>query len=265
MESISNKFGYNRGAIILDAFSIVTNHDQQELSSTDRDTLEQAVDDIMLVLGRMEGLTFVEFEVLVAYAARIDPTEQLNFLDTLVDIIRASRKVDSFTEYDKKFLNFVEGIRNGLAAARGANFGVSVQPWQNAHIAPYVHDQGLAAVDFMQAPSGETTRTWKSEFEEVSEAGTYTRSVVETVTGDTSMSGGFYTTMSMTSSSFTPSNVPMLDSCETSVDIKQSIEDSAEMTPEGGFDEGRFRSTLEGMSSLRFESEPPVHLPYWMA
>uniref|UniRef100_A0A0D2YJS7 Uncharacterized protein n=1 Tax=Fusarium oxysporum (strain Fo5176) TaxID=660025 RepID=A0A0D2YJS7_FUSOF len=227
MESIWNKFSYDRAAVIDDAFSIATNHGQQKWSNA---AVCQAVDDIVFSLGGDEGLTFVEFEILVAYAARVDPRTQLAFLDNLVDIIRASRGIESFSEYDQRFLDFVVGIHNGLTVARGANLGL------------------------------ETTRTWKSEFEEVSGAGKYTRSVVETVTGDAFMSGGAYSTMSTTSSSFTPSSAFMLDTREGSTDINPSVEDFAEMTPERGLGDGRFCSTLEGMSDLKLEPEALVNL-----
>ncbi|ENH64053.1 hypothetical protein FOC1_g10000556 [Fusarium oxysporum f. sp. cubense race 1] len=228
MESIWNKFSYDRAAVIEDAFSIATNHGQQEWSNA---AVSQAVDDIVFSLGGDEGLTFAEFEILVAYAARVDPRTQLAFLDNLVDIIRASRGIESFSEYDQRFLDFVVGIHDGLTVARGANLGL-----------------------------GETTRTWKSEFEEVSGAGKYTRSVVETVTGDAFMSGGAYSTMSTTSSSFTPSSAFMLDTREGSMDINPSVEDFAEMTPERGLGDGRFCSTLEGMSDLKLEPEALVNL-----
>ncbi|KAH7200791.1 hypothetical protein BKA60DRAFT_600988 [Fusarium oxysporum] len=231
MESIWNKFSYDRAAVIEDAFSIATNHGQQEWSNA---AVSQAVDDIVFSLGGDEGLTFVEFEILVAYAARVDPRTQLAFLDNLVDIIRASRGIESFSEYDQRFLDFVVGIHNGLTVARGANLGLYVPP-------------GLPDANITQhAPSGETTRTWKSEFEEASGAGKYTRSVVETVTGDAFMSGGAYSTMSTTS---------------RSMDINPSVEDFAEMTPERGLGDGRFCSTLEGMSDLKLEPGALVNLP----
>ncbi|EMT69431.1 hypothetical protein FOC4_g10003153 [Fusarium odoratissimum] len=217
MESIWNKFSYDRAAVIEDAFSIVMNYGQQEWLNA---AVSQTVDDIVFSLGGDEGLTFVEFEILVAYAARVDPRTQLAFLDNLVDIIRAS----------------------------------------HANITQHVRCQGPAPIELMQAPSGETTRTWKSEFEEVSGAGKYARSVVETVTGDAFMSGGAYSTMSTTSSSFTPSSAFMLDTREGSMDINPSVEDFAEMTPERGLGDGRFCSTLEGVSDLKLEPEALVNL-----
>ncbi|KAL7755153.1 hypothetical protein ACKLNR_014910 [Fusarium oxysporum f. sp. zingiberi] len=139
MESIWNKFSYDRAAVIEDAFSIATNHGQQEWSNADKDTVSQAVDDIVFSLGGDEGLTFVEFEILVAYTARVDPRTQLAFLDNLVDIIRASRGIESFSEYDQRFLAFVVGIHNGLTVARGANLGLSVPPGlPDANIAQHV-------------------------------------------------------------------------------------------------------------------------------
>ncbi|KAI3580089.1 hypothetical protein IWW34DRAFT_804716 [Fusarium oxysporum f. sp. albedinis] len=258
MESIWNKFSYDRAAVIEDAFSIATNHGQQEWSNA---TVSQAVDDIVFSLGGDEGLTFVEFEILVAYAARVDPRTQLAFLDNLVDIIRASRGIESFSEYDQRFLDFVVGIHNGLTVARGANLGLYVPPGlPDANITQHVRCQGPVPIELMQAPSGETTRTWKSEFEEVSGAGKYTRSVVETVTGDAFMSGGAHSTMSTTSSSFTPSSAFMLDTREGSTDINPSVEDFAEMTPERRLGDGRFCSTLEGMSDLKLEPEALVNL-----
>ncbi|KAF4442977.1 hypothetical protein FACUT_1528 [Fusarium acutatum] len=255
MESIWNKFSYDRASVIEDAFSIATNRGQQEWSNADKDVMSQAVDDIVLSLGGDEGLTFAEFEILVAYAARVDPRIQLAFLGNLVDIIRASRGIRGYSEYDERFMDLVVGIHSGLTVARGANLGLFVSPGlADANIAQHVY-QGQAPVDCIQFQSGETTRTWKSEYEEVSGAGKYTSSVVETVTGDAFMSGGAYSTTSTTSSSFALFSNPLLEMREVSVDIKQSVEDFAELTPERGFGEGRFYSTLEGMSGLKLEPD----------
>ncbi|KAF5556685.1 tartrate transporter [Fusarium mexicanum] len=236
MESIWNKFSHDRAAVIEDAFSIATNRGQLEWSNADMDVMHQAADAIVFSLRGDEGLTFVEFEILAAYAARLDPGTQLAFLDNLAAIIRASRVGESLSEYDERFLNFVVGIHNGLAVAHGANLGLHVPPGlADANIAQHVLYQAPAPVDSIQIPSGETTRTWKSEFEEVSGAGKYTSSVVETVTGDAFMSGGAYSTTSTTSSSFTPAITPMLGIREASVDIQHSVEDSPPSTPETGF------------------------------
>nr|RBQ87273.1 hypothetical protein FVER53263_21054 [Fusarium verticillioides] len=91
-----------------------------------------------------------------------------------------------------------------------ANVGLGVSPGPNADIAQHVLCEGQAPVDSMQLPGGETTCTWKSEYEEVSEEGKYTTSVVETVTCD-EFSGGAYSTTSTTSSTFIPSSIPMLE------------------------------------------------------
>ncbi|KAF5610593.1 uncharacterized protein FSUBG_2854 [Fusarium subglutinans] len=236
MESIWNKFNNDRATVIEDAFSIATNRGQLEWSNADMDVMHQAADAIVFSLRGDEGLLFVEFEILAAYAARLDPGTQLAFLDNLAAIIRASRVGESLSEYDERFLNFVVGIHNGLAVARGTNLGLYVPPGlADANIAQHVIGQAPAPVDLIQIPSGETTRTWKSEFQEVSGAGKYTSSVVETVTGDAFMSGGAYRTTSTTSSSFTPSITPMLGIREASVNIQQSIEDSPASTPETGF------------------------------
>jgi len=234
MESIWNKFNDDRAAVIEDAFTIAMNRGQEEWSPVDKDSMRQAVDDIVFSLGGAEGLTFVEFEVLVAYAARVDPRSQLGFLDDLANTIRASRDPEALSEYDERFMNFVVGIHNGLTLARGANLGLLVPPpLADANLAQHVPLQGQAPVDAMQYTSCDTTRTWKSEYEEVSGAGKYTSSVVETVTGDAFMSGGAYNTTSTISSSFTPSSTPMLGIHEASVDIKQSVEDFAELTEYG--------------------------------
>ncbi|KAF5630339.1 tartrate transporter [Fusarium sp. NRRL 52700] len=239
MESIWNKSSYDRPADIEGAFSIATNRGQLEWSDADKDIMRQAVDAIVSSLEGNEGLTFAEFEILAAYAARVDPRIQLACLDNLVDIIRTSRGSDLLSKYDQRFLDFVVGIQSGLDFARGANPGLCV-PLGLADISQNVLCQAPTPVELMQIPGGETTRTWKTEFEEVNGAGKYTSSVVETVTGDAFMSGGAYSTTSTTSSSFTPSITPMLGIHEPSVDIKQSIEDFADLTPEPGFNEGRF-------------------------
>ncbi|CCT75490.1 uncharacterized protein FFUJ_11514 [Fusarium fujikuroi IMI 58289] len=236
MESIWNKYSDDRAAVIEDTFTIAMNRGQQEWSNADRDAMSQAVDDIVFSLGGEEGLTFVEFEVLVTHAARVDPRSQLGFLDSVSDTIRASRSPEAFSEYDERFLNFVVGIHNGLTVARGANLGLLVPPpLADANLAQHVLCQGPPPVNSMQFPSCDTTRTWKSEYEEVSGAGKYTSSVVETVTGDAFVSGGVYSTTSTTSSSFTPLCTPMLGIREASVDVRQSVEDFAELTPETGF------------------------------
>ncbi|KAF5680704.1 tartrate transporter [Fusarium circinatum] len=174
MESIWNKFSYDRAAVIEDAFSIATNRGQLEWSNADKDVMHQAADTIVFSLRGDEGLAFVEFEILAAYAARLDPTNQLAFLDSLAAIIRASRVGESLSEYDERFLNFVVGIHNGLAVAGGANLGLYVPPGlADANIAQHVLGQAPAPIDLIQTPSGETTRTWKSEFEEVSGAGRF--------------------------------------------------------------------------------------------
>ncbi|KAF5710085.1 hypothetical protein FMUND_9708 [Fusarium mundagurra] len=240
MEFIWNKFSYDRAAVIEDAFSIATSRGQQEWSNADKDIMSQAADDIVRSLGGDDGLTFVEFEILVAYAAHADPRTQLRFLDNLVDVIRASRSIGSLSYYDEQFMDFVAGIHDGLITAARRNAGLYVSPDPNADIAQHVIYEGQAPVDSMQLPSGETTRTWKSEYEEVSGAGKYTSAVIETVTGDAFMSGVAYSTTSTTSSSFNPSSIPMIGIHEASVDIPQSVEDFEELTPERGFDEGRF-------------------------
>ncbi|QGI70765.1 hypothetical protein CEK26_003100 [Fusarium fujikuroi] len=223
MESIWNKYSDDRAAVIEDAFTIAMNRGQQEWSNADRDAMSQAVDDIVFSLGGEEGLTFVEFEVLVTHAARVDPRSQLGFLDSVSDTIRASRSPEAFSEYDERFLNFVVGIHNGLTVARGANLGLLVPPpLADANLAQHVLCQGPPPVNSMQFPSCDTTRK-------------YTSSVVETVTGDAFVSGGAYSTTSTTSSSFTPSCTPMLGIREASVDVRQSVEDFAELTPETGF------------------------------
>ncbi|KAF5664420.1 hypothetical protein FDENT_12881 [Fusarium denticulatum] len=215
MESIWNKFSSDRAAVIEEAFSIATNRGQQEWSNADKGVMSQAANDIERSLGGDVGLTFVEFEVLVAYAARSDPCTQLRFLDDLVDVIRASRGIGSLTYYDEQFMEFVMSIHNELIAIARRNAGLS--PGPNADIAQRVLYEGQAPDDSMQLPSGETTRTWKSEYEEVSGEGKYTSSVVKTVTGDGFMSGGAYSTTSTTSSSFTPSGIPMLGIRDASV------------------------------------------------
>jgi hypothetical protein len=210
MESIWNKFSVDRAAIIEEAFSIATERGQQEWSNADKDVMSQAANDIVRSLGGDVGLTFVEFEVLVAYAARTDPERQLRFLDNLVQVIRASRGIGSLTYYDEQFIEFVMSIHKDLIAIARRNAGLGVSPGPNADIAQHVLCEGQAPVDSMQLPGGETTRTWKSEYEEVSGEGKYTSSVVETVTGD-EFSGGAYSTTSTTSSTFIPSSVPMLE------------------------------------------------------
>ncbi|KAG5746858.1 hypothetical protein H9Q69_010204 [Fusarium xylarioides] len=234
MESIWNKFSYDRAAVIEEAFSIATNRGQQEWSNADRYVMSQAANDIVRSLGGDSGLTFVEFEVLVAYAARSDPEIQLRFLTNLVDVIRESRGIGSLSYYDEQFIDFVMGIHNELIAVARRNAGLDVSPGPNVDIAQRILDERQAPVDSMQLPSGETTCTWKSEYEEISGEGKYTSSVVRTVTGDAFMSGGAYNTTSTTSSSFTPSSIPMLGIHEASVDIQQSVEDFA-LTPERRF------------------------------
>ncbi|KAF4944830.1 hypothetical protein FGADI_12425 [Fusarium gaditjirri] len=241
MEFIWNKFSYDRAAVIEVAFSIATNCSQPEWLRPEEEAMSQAVDDIVFSLGGDEGLTFVEFEILAAYAARVDSRTQLEFLENLVDIIRASSRFESFSEYDQRFLDFVASIHNGLTVTRGANLDLYTPPGlPDANLAQHVHGQGPIPVDLIQATTSETTRTWKSEFQEVSEAGKYKLSVVETVTGDASMPGGAYSTMSTTSN-------------------------FAEMTPERGYGEGHFCSDLEGMSGLKLESGAPsnLHVSGW--
>ncbi|KAF5593746.1 tartrate transporter [Fusarium pseudoanthophilum] len=216
MESIWNKFSIDRAAIIEEAFSIATERGQEEWSNADKDVMSQAANDIVRSLGGDVGLTFVEFEVLVAYAARAQPERQLRFLDNLVEVIRASRGIGSLTYYDEQFMEFVMSIHNDLRDIARRNAGLGLSPGPNADIAQHVLYEGQAPVDSMQLPSGETTRTWKSEYEEVSGEGKYTTSVVETVTGD-EFSGGAYSTTSTTSSTFTPSRTPMLGNRNASV------------------------------------------------
>ncbi|KAF5613359.1 tartrate transporter [Fusarium tjaetaba] len=208
MESIWNKFSVDRAAIIEEAFWIATERGQQEWSNADKDVMSQAADDIVRALGGNVGLTFVEFEVLVAYAARTDPERQLRFLDNLAEVIRASRGIGSLTYYDEQFMVFVMSIHNDLIDIARRNAGLDVSSGPNAGIAQHVLDEEQAPVDSVHSPSGETTRTWKSEYEEVSGEGKYTTWVVETVTGD-EFSGGAYSTTSTTSSSFTPSRTPI--------------------------------------------------------
>ncbi|EWG54666.1 hypothetical protein FVEG_17357 [Fusarium verticillioides 7600] len=188
MESIWNKFNVDRAAIIEEAFSIATERGQQEWSNADKGVMSQAANDIVRSLGGDVGLIFVEFEVLVA----------------------ASRGIGSLTYYDERFMEFVMSIHNDIIAIARRNVGLGVSPGPNADIAQHVLCEGQAPVDSMQLPGGETTCTWKSEYEEVSEEGKYTTSVVETVTCD-EFSGGAYSTTSTTSSTFIPSSIPMLE------------------------------------------------------
>ncbi|KAF4332780.1 hypothetical protein FBEOM_13430 [Fusarium beomiforme] len=212
MDALYNKFG-DDATVIVQAFNILDNRNRdEELSFANKGILKSAADDIVFVLGGLDGLTFIEFEVLVGYATLIDPTEQLPFLDKLVDIVRASRQVASFTEYDYHLFDFIEGIHTGLARAEGDNLGLYISPpLADTNVGQQVDYQEMVPEnDMPQIESVGSSRMWRYEAEEVSDAGTYTHSAVWTVTG--SILGGSYTTAMMTSTTFTPSNVPTSDS-----------------------------------------------------
>ncbi|KAF9768580.1 hypothetical protein IL306_014083 [Fusarium sp. DS 682] len=241
MDAFSHKYSDDGAAVITQAYNILRCNDEQLSPAdtpADRLIIKSAADGIVFVLGGMEGLTSVEFKILVGYATMIDPTRQLTFLDNLLDIIRASRQVDFYTEYDHQLFNFVESIHTGLARARGHNLGLYIPPpLADDNVRQQVDDQGLAPVDgVLQFPPAGTTHTWRCETEEVGEMGTYTHSVVEGI--DASMFGGTYTTTRMTSSSFTPSSMSMTDRLPVLADFGESVGSFAETLARTGAEEG---------------------------
>ncbi|KAF5563652.1 hypothetical protein FNAPI_2567 [Fusarium napiforme] len=142
MESIWNKFSGDRAAIIEEAFSIAKNRGQQEWSNAEKDVMSQAANTIVRSLGGDVGLTFVEFEVLVACAAHSDPYIHLRFLDNLVSVIRGSRGIGSLTYYDKQFMEFVISTHNDRIAIARKNAGLDVSPGPNADITQHVPNEG---------------------------------------------------------------------------------------------------------------------------
>jgi hypothetical protein len=116
---------YDRDAtLVIRAFAI-TKRTNRQLQAKELTILRQAVDVVVPHLVGTCGMTSIEFEVLLFHAAVISPDEQLEFLDTVVEIIRATRPEGWLTEYDTWFLNFVSQLHDALADAQEGRQGES--------------------------------------------------------------------------------------------------------------------------------------------
>lgn len=115
MNSFIEKYDRN-ATLVIRAFAIAKRTNRQ-LQARELTILRQAVDVIIPHLVGTCGMTSIELEVLLFHAAVINPDEQLDFLDTVVEIITATRPGRWLTEYDTWFLEFVSQLRKALRKA----------------------------------------------------------------------------------------------------------------------------------------------------
>ncbi|KAH7245448.1 hypothetical protein BKA59DRAFT_527096 [Fusarium tricinctum] len=116
---------YDRNATLVIRAFATTKRTNRQLQAKELTILRQAVDVVVPHLVGTCGMTSIEFEVLLFHAAVIGPDEQLEFLDTVVEIIRATRPEGWLTEYDTWFLNFVSQLHDALADAQEGRQGES--------------------------------------------------------------------------------------------------------------------------------------------
>ncbi|KAM0227803.1 hypothetical protein ACHAP5_012104 [Fusarium lateritium] len=126
MNAFIEKFGPN-ATLVVRAFAIAKRNNRQ-LQARELTILSEAVDVIVPHLAGTSGMTSIEFEVLMFHGAVINPEETLDFLNSAVEIIKATRPEGWFTEYDTWFLMFVSQLHDTLLAARQAHQGENSAP-----------------------------------------------------------------------------------------------------------------------------------------
>ncbi|KAJ4251544.1 hypothetical protein NW762_011534 [Fusarium torreyae] len=159
MDDLVQKFGHD-AALVVRAFSSLRLCDGQ-LSPLDMHFLNQAGDAIASRLEGDHGLSVVEFEILIGYAARLDPAEQLPFLMGHANTLETFRPASAFTGYDTEFLQFVFQILDGLANSQGSDASVMPIPDANLvqHTSNRVQRPALPLEGIFRAPMGPSSRS----------------------------------------------------------------------------------------------------------
>jgi hypothetical protein len=154
MNAFIEKFGPN-ATLVVRAFTIAKRNNRQ-LQVRELTILKQAVDVIVPHLAGTSGMTSIEFDVLLFHAAVIKPEDKLDFLNSAVEIIRATRPEGWFTEYDTWFPKFVSQLLDALPVAQQALQGES-----SASVS-FAADSTLHASVPVSAPSNNLFQAWSS-------------------------------------------------------------------------------------------------------
>ncbi|KAF5017276.1 hypothetical protein F66182_10813 [Fusarium sp. NRRL 66182] len=266
MEELIQKLGSNT-AIVIRAFSSLRLCSGQ-LPPMELQFLNQAVEAITIQLQGNCGLSMIEFEVLVGYAARLDPTEQLPFLTTRANIIRSARPANALTEYDGEFLQFVYHILFGLlsnaqtpdaaqdTALAFAQSSTAQQTGRSVAI-PFAHNEtpdGFFAEPEVSNPPFESGM-WA----------TSSNSMSSTISSDNNTSGSSSISnsviMSATSGMFTVSSIPIISTQITSFNISSWMEGLTDMPQVGDLDSIPFAGLLNSSFIESLPQDPRLEVP----
>ncbi|KAM0342546.1 hypothetical protein ACHAPU_009396 [Fusarium lateritium] len=127
MHSFVEKYGSILSTVIVRAF-VIAKRNNRQLTDMESQIMNRASNAIIPNLVGTIGLNSIEFEVLVFYAAMLNPEEQLGFLNAAAEIISSTRPQEYLTEYDQVFLDFVAQLLEAISNAQQANQGELIPP-----------------------------------------------------------------------------------------------------------------------------------------